>query len=134
MEAPKQLSTNNVPASGYITDSFLSEIKYDALLYEPVKNLVTPDGSRVPLCPIQSKNPHFFSENNPVKYFVLHYNVSSYGCYNFQGARIPLKNGFNIPFWRSSLRGTPHYQICDFLEFGFPLNTNQATRLRLNKH
>ena len=124
MEEPSNLSSNIVPASGHNYDSFLSEIQYDALHYEPAKKLVTPDGLKVPLCPIQSKNPLIFTENNPVKYTVLHYRVSAFGCYNFQGARIPLENGFNIPLWRSFLQGTSHSQICDFLEFGFPLNTN----------
>ena len=124
MVEPRNSPQSSVPASGYSVDSFLSEIQIDALKYDSIKQLVTPDGLRVPLCPIQSKNPHIFIENNPVKYFVLYYNVSAYGCYNFQGARIPLQNGFNIPLWRSYLSGTTHYQICDFLEFGFPLNTS----------
>ena len=79
MEKPEHLATNIVPASGYNISSFLSEIKPDALLYEPSEHLVTLDGLKVPLCPNQSKSPHFFDENNPVKYFVLHYNVSSMG-------------------------------------------------------
>ena len=118
MESPLKFDT---PVDSNL---FLSNIRYDELLSVPPQNLVTPEGTCVPLCPIQSKNPLYFIENNPVKYFVLHYNVKAHGCYNFQGARIPLQNGFNIPLWRSSLHGSEHYQICDFLEFGFPLGTN----------
>ena len=118
--------TNNVQHIDglHSSDLFLNEIEIDALQYNSDTNFVTPLGVKVPTCPIQSNFPHTFESNNYVKYIVLHYNVSAHGCYNFQGARIPLENGFNIPLWRSSLVGSHHYQICDFLEFGFPLGTD----------
>ena len=128
--AIKTLPKVNVPASGYSSESFLSKIQIDAIQYLPSKSLVTPDGAKIPPCPIQSKTPLTFDKNNPVKYFVLHYNVITHGCYNFQGARIPLKNGFNIPLWRASLWGSKHYQICDYLEFGFPLNTDHSHQFK----
>ena len=123
MEVPLK-SSNMIYDPSFDTTTFLSNIQSDAIEFDKPKNLVTPDGVRVPLCPIQSKNPHVFEQNNPVKYFVLHYNVTAFGCYNYQGARIPLENGFNIPLWRESLQGSKHYVICDYLEFGFPLGTN----------
>ena len=58
------------PTSKYDINTFLSNIHSDAIEYDS-KNLVTPEGEKVPLCPIQSKSPYFFEQNNPVKYFVL---------------------------------------------------------------
>ena len=124
METPSlKSSAKNTISVEYDCDTFLSNIHEDAIKFDPFKNLVTPEGFKVPFCPIQSKSPLAFEQNNPVKYFVMHYNVKAFGCYNYQGARIPLENGFNISLWRSSLVGSPHYYICDFLEYGFPLGT-----------
>ena len=123
-------SAKNIKSVEYDCETFLSNINEDAIIYDSHKNLVTPEGLKVPFCPIQSKSPITFEQNNPVKYFVLHYNVKAFGCYNYQGARIPLENGFNIPLWRSSLIGSSHYTICDFLEFGFPLGTAHSHQFK----
>ena len=72
-----------------------------------------------------------FSHNErfPAQYFVaLHKLVSSpgpsYSAYtpNFRGARIPLQHTrLNIPRWRHHLIGYDEPEICQFLEFGFPI-------------
>ena len=136
MEMSSKNPTVNSTALDYDNKTFLSNIHSDAIFYDSAKNLVTPDGLRVPLCPIQSKMPLIFEQNDPVKYFVLHHIVTAFGCYNYQGAKIPLENGFNIPFWRSSLIGSSHYGICDFLQYGFPLGTNHnhAFKQTLKNH
>ena len=108
------------------SETFIFDIAEDALAYDECFPLVTPDGTKVPLCPIQSIFPLYFDHNDPLKFVNLHFNVTAHGCYNYQGARIPLENGFNIPLWRSSLRGSEHYEICDFLQFGFPLGTDHS--------
>ena len=136
MEMSSKNPAVNSTALDYDNKTFLSNIHSDAIFYDSAKNLVTPDGLRVPLCPIQSKMPLIFEQNDPVKYFVLHHIVTAFGCYNYQGAKIPLENGFNIPFWRSSLIGSSHYGICDFLQYGFPLGTNHnyAFKQTLKNH
>ena len=72
-----------------------------------------------------------FSHNErfTVQYFVaLHKLVASpgpsYSAYtpNFCGARIPLQHTkLNIPRWRHHLIGYDEPEVCQFLEFGFPL-------------
>ena len=54
--------------------------------------------------------------------------VRSAGLPNYLGARIPLPHGLHMPTWRHYLTG---YQqdslLCDFLEFGWPVNYTSAT-------
>lgn len=40
---------------------------------------------------------------------------------NFLGARIPISSGLNIPVWRNRLKAYHDYDLCDFLEFGWPI-------------
>lgn len=40
---------------------------------------------------------------------------------NFLGARLPLASGLNIMQWREALVGYHDVEICDFLEFGWPV-------------
>ncbi|CAH1255121.1 TMEM68 [Branchiostoma lanceolatum] len=41
---------------------------------------------------------------------------------NFRGARIPVPSSLNIAAWRSLLEGYHDADLCDLLEFGFPVN------------
>ena len=50
-----------------------------------------------------------------------HKKVKESGLYNFQGCRITMNKKLNLPYLRSNLSDYKDQQICDFLEFGFPL-------------
>ena len=41
--------------------------------------------------------------------------------YNFEGCRFPLNTNLNIDYFRFMLDGYSDFEICDFLEFGFPI-------------
>lgn len=52
--------------------------------------------------------------------------VAASGMPNFSGARIRLPSAFNLPAWRRLLAGYHDAMICDFLEFGWPMNYTRA--------
>ena len=86
------------------------------------------DKSLPPLKTPLSQNMKF-----PSEYFSgLHHLVNSAGFYypegtpNHLGARIPLQHtNLNLPSWREHLIGYDCQEICQFLEFGFPLGLTQ---------
>ena len=51
----------------------------------------------------------------------MHNEVRKSGVYNFQGCRIPIVSNLNIEFWRNSLVDYSDFQVCDFLEYGWPV-------------
>ena len=56
------------------------------------------------------------------------------GVPNYKGCRTPLPfNKFNIPLWRDLLSEYSDNIICDFLEFGFPLDFDKSVTLRTNE-
>ena len=59
----------------------------------------------------------------------LHHRVLAFGRYNFLGARLPVNSSLNLPFWQSKLRDYDDYVVCDFLEFGWPVDLNYASSL-----
>ena len=48
--------------------------------------------------------------------------VEKSGKFNYQEARIAVPSGLNIRNWRKYLRGYDISILCEYLEFGFPLN------------
>lgn len=52
----------------------------------------------------------------------LHKAVFISGLYNFQSARIPIVSDLNINFWRSRLADYDDTVVCEYLEFGWPIN------------
>lgn len=48
--------------------------------------------------------------------------VRKYGVPNYMGAKAPIPSGLNIPAWRESLSAYDDNKICDYLEFGWPIN------------
>ena len=51
----------------------------------------------------------------------IHKLVQDSGKYNYEGCRIKVNEKINVTFMRSMLRNYSDIQVCDFLEFGFPL-------------
>ena len=50
-----------------------------------------------------------------------HKRINLSGLPNFSGLKIPVKSKLNIKNWRSLLNDYKDADICDFLEFGFPV-------------
>ena len=51
--------------------------------------------------------------------------------YNYCGAKIPLPhNKLNIPYWRENLSDYNDTQLCEFLEFGWPLGVDPSVTLQ----
>lgn len=48
--------------------------------------------------------------------------VRASGTHNFRGTRLPIPTHLNISVWRHLLVDYADYQVCDFLEFGWPIN------------
>ena len=59
---------------------------------------------------------------NPCSLVRLHLQVNATGVPNFAGARIPVHSQLCIIRWRDLLLGYFDESLCDFLEFGFPLD------------
>ena len=51
----------------------------------------------------------------------IHNIVKKSGLYNFQGCKIPIYSKINIFFLRSLLQNYSDAQVCDFLEYGWPV-------------
>ena len=53
---------------------------------------------------------------------------------NYRGCRITLPfSNFNIPLWRELLSDYNDNIVCDFLEFGFPLDFDKSVQLSINE-
>ena len=65
-------------------------------------------------------NHRFSSECNCA--VCLHLRVYDTGQYNFQNARIPVKTSLNIITWLQRLEDYHDNIICDFLQYGWPIN------------
>ena len=60
--------------------------------------------------------------------------VNRSGRPNFRGCRIALPNNrFNISLWRDLLEDYPDRLLCEFLEFGFPLDFDRSVELCTNE-
>ena len=57
--------------------------------------------------------------------------INSSGLPNFRGSRVPVpaSKNFNMDLWRSKLNLYDDKVVCDFLEFGFPLDFNKNSKL-----
>ena len=93
-----------------------------------------PDGSSTVPCHLQQTKPVYFKSNEafPGSYFVkLHNDVVSCGTYNYCGAKIPLRHSnLNMPYWREMLTDYHDTDLCDFLEFGWPLGLDPSVELK----
>ena len=51
----------------------------------------------------------------------IHKMVQDSGKYNYEGCRVRVNDKINVTFMRTMLANYNDLQVCDFLEFGFPL-------------
>ena len=60
--------------------------------------------------------------------------VHASGLPNFKGCRIPVPSSkkFNLKLWRRELNSYEDKVVCDFLEFGFPLDFDETAQLDYN--
>ena len=83
---------------------------------------------------VPSTTPNSVTHVTPSVLVELFETVYKSGRPNFRGCRIPLPgNKFNIPLWRELLHDYPDNIVCDFLEFGFPLDFDTSVNLRTDE-
>lgn len=69
-----------------------------------------------------------FKVNVPVyDHVTLHERVHASGFPNYVSCRLPVPSCLNIPHWRWYLRDYHDSQICDFLEYGWPVGYDYST-------
>ena len=56
----------------------------------------------------------------------LHEQVALSGQPNYLGCRLPVPTKLNIALWRQLLAGYSDYQVCEFLEYGWPVNYTKS--------
>jgi hypothetical protein len=59
-----------------------------------------------------------------LKWIYLSNKVTESGVYNFAGCQFALPTNLNIFNWRFELSNYFDYEVCDLLEFGFPISCN----------
>ena len=61
----------------------------------------------------------------------LYEHVKQSGKYNFEGCRIPVPESkkFNLKLWREKLKDYDDRIVCDYLEFGFPIDFDKEKKL-----
>ena len=63
-------------------------------------------------------------------YFLnLHARIFASRAYNFEGLRLPVSSSLCLPVWRTYLREYVDYEVCDFLEFGWPVGFDYSRPL-----
>ena len=68
------------------------------------------------------------NEDGNSKLVALFEHILASGQYNFQCCRIPISK-LNIPLWRSKLSNYKDAIVCDYLQYGFPLDFNKSKKL-----
>ena len=127
------------PAKPLVKPSSLADIYF----YLPSKDSCTGDhglhvfkGKKLPACKEILKGNTDFN----LEYFVtLHKLVTAAGPHyeagtpNHQGARIPLRHtSLNLARWRHHLIGYVNVELCQFLEYGFPIGLSEAPQPNLS--
>ena len=64
------------------------------------------------------------SKDNLINYIEIHNKIKGFGLYNFQNCRIPVFSRLNVSYIRQKLVNYSNYQVCDFLEYGWPVVHN----------
>ena len=64
------------------------------------------------------------SKDNLINYIEIHNKIKAFGLYNFQNCRIPVFSRLNVSYIRQKLVNYSNYQVCDFLEYGWPVVHN----------
>ena len=77
---------------------------------------------------LYSSESHGISIQGMVELFEV---VRGSGLPNFKGCRIPVpaSKNFNLELWRNKLESYEDRVVCEFLEFGFPLDFNKSKKL-----
>ena len=91
---------------------------YDLNIWNTHKDTRSGDGM------LSNDGIHRISDSNcTLQEHMLLYNVvKSTGVPNYKQAKIPLPHKLNIAQWRSYLRNYHDIQVCEFLEYGWPMD------------
>ena len=63
----------------------------------------------------------------------VHSLVRATGVPNFMKARVPIKSQLNVQAWKDNLKDYWDQQLCQLIEFGFPLDFNRKCDLECDK-
>ena len=83
----------------------------------------------VPKAPLQLYTGEVVHWQNIPSIIEAHYLVKSSKMPSYMKCRIPVQSGLNIRAWRSRLSNYWDQQLCDLLEFGFPLDFDRNCHL-----
>ena len=67
------------------------------------------------------------------QFFELYQKVTESGLYNYEGCRIPLKTNLNVPFFRFMLSDYQDREVCEFLDYGFPIGVTGKVQNKVSK-
>ena len=68
------------------------------------------------------------SKENLINYIEIHIKIRASGLYNFQDCRIPVFSKLNISYIMQKFLNYSDYQVCDFLEYEWPVGHNGSSR------
>ena len=108
---PDSSTTQTNPAGLYVTESLL--LGCSSLSHTELPPHVSP---------IAASDSHV-SYTDPLYIYTL---VQPTGLPNYLSARIPLPHALNMPVWRQLLCHYSDSLLCDFLEFGWPINYSRS--------
>ena len=114
----------NPPAEPIVKSSMLQDKLYVVQENDEGKYTVFIDKILPPLKSAYEPHDTFSPDYFIAMHKLVHEPGPSYsrGTPNYLGARIPLQHtGLNLPRWRYYLRGYENVDVCQFLEYGFPL-------------
>ena len=75
----------------------------------------------------------FLNSDDILQKLEIHRQIQKSGKYNFQHCRIRINFKINVDFMRTMLINYKDIQVCDFLEFGFPIGFKGCTENLISK-
>ena len=78
------------------------------------------------LCQLYSVDRDVSSLPHSEWWIHLNQQILQSGKYNFEGVRCPVRSNLNIEAWRRNLTGYGDAEVCDFLEFGWPISHDRS--------
>lgn len=115
----------SIPDTGVsVNDVFDQQVwTPDAYELHTWNNICDPGGHQSP--PTHAEGTNHNAENNQANirtYMRIYDVVRSSGIPNYRCARIPLPHSLNMARWRSYLQDYHDTDLCDFLQYGWPMN------------
>ena len=98
-------------------------------MFEQLQLQQTKDFGFIPKSSLKLYAGPTVSWNEPPDILQAHTLIKASKLPNHMGCRIPVNSGLNIPKWRHYLANYWDQQLCDLLEYGFPLDFDRECPL-----